>query len=155
MVHLTLTAKHLELTEALKSYVEEKIRRIERYTMNPITAMVTLMIERYHHIVGISLNIHGAHIQAKGESNEMYKSIDMAVDKIERQMKKYKGKNQGKKGRLQASSSRAVPERLMGGVSEVSDILDILSEEGLEGAASQRPGTYKTTWALGPIEPLC
>jgi len=155
MVHLTLTARHLELTDALKSYVEEKIRRIERYTMNPITAMVTLMIQRYHHIVDISLNIHGAYIQAKGESNEMYNSIDKAVDKIERQMKKYKGKSQRKKGHLQASSSRVVPERSSGEGSGVSDILDILVKEGMEDTASERSEISRTTWALGPIEPLC
>jgi ribosome hibernation promoting factor len=155
MVHLTLTARHLDLTEALKIYVEEKIRRIERYTMNPISAMVTLMIERYRHIVDISLNIHGAYIQAKGESNEMYSSIDKAVDKIERQMKKYKGKNQRKKGYLQASNDRATPERSSRDVSGVSDTLDILIEEDMEDTTSEKHGTPKTPWALGPIEPLC
>lgn len=154
MVHLTLTARHLELTEALRTYVEEKILRIERYTMKPVSAMVTLMIERYRHIVDISLNIHGAYVQAKGESNEMYSSIDKAVEKIERQMKKYKGKNQRKKGHVEDVTSQATSERSRRDVS-VSDTLDFLLDEGVESTASERRGTPKTPWILGPIEPLC
>jgi ribosomal subunit interface protein len=154
MVHLTLTARHLELTEALKTYVEEKIRRIERYTMKPVSAMVTLMIERYRHIVDISLNIHGAYVQAKGESNEMYGSIDKAVEKIERQMKKYKGKSQRKKGHFEDAAGQSISERSSRNVS-IGDTLDFLSDEGVENSASERPGTPKTPWALGPIEPLC
>lgn len=155
MVHLTLTARHLELTEALRTYVEEKIRRIERYTMKPVSAMVTLMIERYRHIVDISLNIHGAYVQAKGESNEMYSSIDKAIEKIERQMKKYKGKNQRKKGHPEAVPGQAASERSSRDVSGISDTLDILIDEYVENTASQNQGTPKTSWALGPIEPLC
>jgi len=153
MVHLTLTARHLELTEALKTYVEEKIRRIERYTVKPVSAMVTLMIERYRHIVDISLNIHGAFVQAKGESNEMYSSIDKAVEKIERQMKKYKGKNQRKKGHIEDVTGQAAPERSSRDIS-INDTLDFLLDEGVENTAG-RHGTPKTPWALGPIEPLC
>ncbi len=154
MVHLTLTARHLELTEALRTYVEEKIRRIERYTMKPVSAMVTLMIERYRHIVDISLNIHGAYVQAKGESNEMYSSIDKAVEKIERQMKKYKGKNQRKKGHIEDVTGQAASERSSRDIS-ISDTLDFLLDEGVENSVSERHGTPKTPWALGPIEPLC
>jgi putative sigma-54 modulation protein len=154
MVHLTLTARHLELTEALRTYVEEKIRRIERYTMKPVSAMVTLMIERYRHIVDISLNIHGAYVQAKGESNEMYGSIDKAVEKLERQMKKYKGKNQRKKGHLEDVASQAMSEK-SGRDDSIGDALDFLLDEGVENSVSEKFGTPKTPWAMGPIEPLC
>jgi putative sigma-54 modulation protein len=154
MIHLTLTARHLELTEALRTYVEEKVRRIERYTMKPISAMVTLIVERYRHIVDISLNIHGTYVQAKVETHEMYGSIDRAVEKIERQMKKYKGKNQRKKGSLEDVVIQDPLERL-GHNSSVGDALDFLSDDDAESSMSERNGTPKTTWVFGPIEPLC
>ena len=149
MVHLTLTARHLELTEALRTYIEEKIRRIERYTVKPVSAMVTLMIERYRHIVDISLNIHGTYVQAKGESNEMYGSIDKAIEKIERQMKKYKGKNQRKKGSLDDVIIKTVSEK-----SDDDFSISLLAGD-TESSASERRRTSKTTWTYGPIEPLC
>jgi ribosomal subunit interface protein len=149
MVHLTLTARHLELTEALRSYIEEKVGRIERYTMKPVSAIVTLMVERYRHIVDISLNIHGTYVQAKGESNEMYGSIDKAVEKIERQMKKYKGKNQRKKGSLEDVIIKAAPE------GSDRDFSAGLLDDGMESSVPGKHADSKTTWAFGPIEPLC
>ena len=161
MVHLTLTARHLELTEALRTYVEERVRRIERYTVKPVSAIVTLMIEKYRHIVDISLNIHGAIVQAKGESREMYSSIDKAVEKIERQMKKYKTKANRKKAHFEMVESERAPETSDREVSGTNDwmqkgtALDILMEAGSEDNKSEGRGTPKTPWALGPIEPLC
>lgn len=153
MIHLTLTARHLELTGALRSYIEEKVRRIERYGMKPVSAMVTLMIENYRHIVDISLNMDGAYVQAKVESNEMYGSIDKAVEKIERQMKKYKGKNQRKKGNIEDIIIQTVSERVDRS-STIDGILDILDDD-MESSASERHSAPKTTWAFGPIEPHC
>jgi ribosomal subunit interface protein len=153
MVHLTLTARHLELTDALKTYVEEKVRRIERYTMKPVSAIVTLMVERYRHIVDISLNIHGAYVQAKGESNEMYGSIDKAVEKIERQMRKYKGKNQSKKVHFEDTAVQTMSERSNRDVS-ADHVLSILLEESAENTAAEKHAAPKT-WTFGPIEPHC
>lgn len=153
MVHLTLTARHLELTDALKTYVEEKVRRIERYTVKPVSAIVTLMVERYRHIVDISLNIHGAYVQAKGESNEMYGSIDKAVEKIERQMKKYKGKNQSKKVHVEDTAVQTMSERSSRDAS-ADHVLSILLEESAENPVAEKHAAPKT-WAFGPIEPHC
>jgi putative sigma-54 modulation protein len=138
MVHLTLTARHLELTESLRTYIEEKVRRIERYSVKPVSAMVTLIIESYRHIVDISLNMDGTYVQAKVESNEMYGSIDKAIEKIERQMKN-----------VQTVSERSGPD------SSIDEILDIPLADDAESSASERHSTPKTTWAFGPIEPLC
>jgi ribosomal subunit interface protein len=154
MVHLTLTARHLELTDALRTYIEEKIRRIERYSVKPVSAMVTLVIENYRHIVDISLNMDGTYVQAKVESNEMYGSIDKAVEKIERQMKKYKGKSQRKKGNLEDVTNQTGSEK-SGPDSSIEDTLDISLVDGAESSASERQSTPKITWVFGPIEPLC
>ena len=154
MVHLTLTARHLELTEALRTYIEEKVRRIERYGVKPVSAMVTLMIESYRHIVDISLNMDGTYLQAKVESNEMYGSIDKAVEKIERQMKKFKGKSQRKKGNLEEVTIQAIPERSSHN-SSIERTLEFLVDDGVESSLSEKHRTPKTTWTFGPIEPLC
>ncbi len=86
----TVTGRHLEVTPALKAYAEERVNHLARYSSLATEASVILTVEKYRHQAEVALNVNGVVIQAKEETPEMYASIDQAVEKIERQLKKHK-----------------------------------------------------------------
>lgn len=91
-MNIIVTGRHLEITPALKSYAEKKIKKFDRYLSNISEAIVTLSIEKYRHKVEVLLKVNGVLIQAEGITGEVYSSIDEVIEKLERQIKKYKEK---------------------------------------------------------------
>jgi putative sigma-54 modulation protein len=91
-MNIIVTGRHLEVTPALKKYAEEKIKKFNRYLSNISEAIITLSVEKYRHKVEVLLKVNGVLIQAEGITGEIYSSIDEVVEKLERQVKKYKEK---------------------------------------------------------------
>jgi putative sigma-54 modulation protein len=86
----TVTGRHIEVTPALKAYVEERINHLGRYSNRATEASVILTVEKYRHQADVTVNVNGTVVQATEETSEMYSSIDQAVEKVERQIKKLK-----------------------------------------------------------------
>ncbi|MBI5058101.1 MAG: ribosome-associated translation inhibitor RaiA [Nitrospirae bacterium] len=91
-MNIIINCKHMELTPTIKDYTEEKIGKFEKYISNITEAIVTLSVEKYRHRAEVLLKVNGLMIQAESITAEMYSSIDEVVDKLERQIKKYKEK---------------------------------------------------------------
>jgi putative sigma-54 modulation protein len=91
-MNIIVNGRHLEVTPALKSYAEEKIGKFERYLSNISEATVTLVVEKYRHKTEVLLKANGVMIQAEGITGDIYSSIDEVVEKLEKQVKKYKEK---------------------------------------------------------------
>ena len=91
-MNIIITGRHLELTNNLKNYAEEKIQKFKKYLNNITEAAVTLSVEKYRHKAEAILRVNGFLIQAESITGEMYSSIDEVVEKLERQVKKYKEK---------------------------------------------------------------
>jgi putative sigma-54 modulation protein len=89
-MQITTTFRHLEPSDALKSYAEEKLERIKKYIDEPMVAQVFMTVEKIRHCAEITLNAKGITIKASEETNDMYAAIDAVVDKIERQLRRYK-----------------------------------------------------------------
>lgn len=96
-MNITVNAKHTTLTDAIKEYSEKKIQRIAKYLDDNMDVHVNLNIEKNMHIAEIFVNVKGMFLKGIEKSEDMYASIDMAVDKIERQVVKYKEKLQNRK----------------------------------------------------------
>jgi len=90
---LKVTFRHLEPNDALKSYSEEKVLKIERYVPNLNEAHVILSLEKRRNIAEVIVNVNKGKITAKEVSEDnMYSAIDLVMDKIESQARKYKDK---------------------------------------------------------------
>lgn len=87
-----ITFRGMESTESLKSYVKERIEHIEKYFDRAVEAHAVLSLERYLHHADITIHAGSYLLRGKVKSEDMYKSIDEAVDKIEKQLKRYKDK---------------------------------------------------------------
>ena len=85
--------KNLEPSDALKSYVREKLNRMEKYFNGPAEANVVLSIEKFRHSAEINIMGDRLAINGKEETEEMYSAIDMVLDKLEVQIKKNKQKS--------------------------------------------------------------
>ncbi len=92
-MELNVTFRHLEPNDALRDYAREKISRIEKFVSNINEVHAILSLEKRSHIAEVIVNVNRAQFAAK-EVNEdnMYTAIDLVMDKIERQAKKYKDK---------------------------------------------------------------
>ena len=89
-MQITTTFRHTEPSDALKAYAEEKLERVRKYIDEPITAQVFLTVEKIRHSADVTLTAKGITIKASEETNDMYAAIDMVIDKIERQLQRYK-----------------------------------------------------------------
>lgn len=96
-MNVTTTFRHMEQSEALKAYAEEKLERVKKYIEGPITAQVYFSVEKIRHIVEIVISARGVNTKASEATNDMYAAVDAAIDKIERQLKRYKEKLKGHK----------------------------------------------------------
>jgi len=84
--------KHIEVTDAIRNYIEKKLSKIERHFDHILEVIVTLSVEKSRQIVEVTLQTNRALIRAEEETDDMYTSIDKVADKLERQIKKYKEK---------------------------------------------------------------
>ncbi|MBI5739291.1 MAG: ribosome-associated translation inhibitor RaiA [Nitrospirae bacterium] len=91
-MNIIINCRHMDLTNTLKKYTEEKLGKFEKYIGNITEAIVTLSVEKYRHKAEVLLKVNGLLIQAESITGEMYSSIDEVVDKLDRQIKKYKEK---------------------------------------------------------------
>jgi putative sigma-54 modulation protein len=99
-MQFAVTFRHMEPTEALKSYARERMERVRKYLPDPISCHVVLSTERHNHRIDVTFQLHNGLAVAGHETTEnMYSSIDLVIAKIERQVRKYKGKLEGMKAR--------------------------------------------------------
>jgi putative sigma-54 modulation protein len=85
--------KNIEVTPALKTYAEEKVGKVERFFNNAaIEAHVSMEVEKGRHIVEVTVYVNGIILRGEEESHDMYASIDGVIEKLERQVHKYKTK---------------------------------------------------------------
>jgi putative sigma-54 modulation protein len=99
-MQLSVTFRHMDATDALKAYAQEKVERIRKYFPDPIKAHVVFACDRgYNHVADVMITLHNG-IVIKGEetTEDMYSSIDLVMAKIERQCRRYKEKIRNHKG---------------------------------------------------------
>lgn len=87
-----IVGKNIEVTPGLRSAVEEKIGKLERYFTADAEAHVTLSVEKERQKIEVTIPVKGSIIRSEQVSNDMYVSIDLVEEIIERQLKKYKNK---------------------------------------------------------------
>lgn len=92
-MQVTMTFRHMEQSDALKAYAEEKLERVTKYIDSPVNVQVYFSVEKkIRHIVEIVINSKGISTKASEATHDMYAAIDAVIDKIERQLVRYKEK---------------------------------------------------------------
>jgi len=96
--NITIVARHLDITEAIKNYALQKAEKIKKFFEWILQIQITLDIGGDNsHIVEMIVSVsRGPTLVAEAANPDMYRAIDLAVDKIESQLKKHKGKIQSR-----------------------------------------------------------
>jgi putative sigma-54 modulation protein len=110
-MNLNITFRHVEPSEALKQYALEKVERLTRYFEGLVEGHVTLAQEKIRHMAEVTLQANGLRINAKEEKADFYSAIDNVVDKLERQLVRYKEKLKRHKP-LTNRERRSLPEKV-------------------------------------------
>ena len=92
-MNLIITGHHLEITPAIRGYIEEKMGRITRHFDQVIDVTVTLMVEKLKHKAEVNLHLRGKDIYIEAIESDMYAAIDSLIDKLDRQVVKHKEKS--------------------------------------------------------------
>ncbi len=87
-----ITARHFDLTPEMKERAEKEMDRLTRYFGNIVSAELVLNTERHLRTAELKVNVYNNMIAGTGETDDMYNSIAVAVDKVKGQLKKYKSK---------------------------------------------------------------
>jgi len=102
-ITVSVTFRHIEPTEALKQYAEEKIHKIGKYFSHALNAHIILAVDtKERQLAEIELHTHGATIHGKEQHQDLYAAIDLVIDKIERQVRKHKDKSKVSRRRTKA-----------------------------------------------------
>ena len=122
---LILRGKNIEVTNALEEYVEKRIGKIDKYFEVDTEAQVTLTVEHGVHKVEVTAAINGLILRAEEGTGDMYASIDSVVDKLERQIAKYKTRINRK-------------ARQGGGIKAMNDLPKVTEEEDWDVVKTKR-----------------
>lgn len=92
-MNLNLTGNHVEITPAMREYVTTKISKITRHFDHVIDVNVILSVEKHKQKAEATVHVKGKDIFVEADGDNMYASIDSLIDKLDRQVLKYKEKN--------------------------------------------------------------
>lgn len=91
-MHIILSGHHIDITDALRDYVNTKMERLERHFDSVTDIHVVLSVEKLRQKADATVNVSGSKLYAETTDEDMYAAIDALVDKLDRQLKKHKEK---------------------------------------------------------------
>lgn len=90
-MNISITFRQMDPSDAIKQYATDKVAKLQRFLKQPMTAKLTVSIDRRKHVVEARISSGGEHLEAHEVSDDMYASIDQVMDKLERQIRGSKG----------------------------------------------------------------
>jgi putative sigma-54 modulation protein len=91
-MQISIEGHHVDLTESLQHYIENKMTKIERHFDQVVDIRVVLSVEKQRQKAEATIHVAGNNIHAHDENSDMYVAIDLLIDKLDRQVKKHKEK---------------------------------------------------------------
>ena len=107
-MQISVTFRQIEPSDALKNYVTDRLSKFKRYLEGPVEAHVVLGLEKFRHLADVTIDSNGRIIKGKEENTDMYAAIDLVMDKIDMQLKKFRDKQRGAKGDRSRQDGRGV-----------------------------------------------
>ena len=117
-----ITGRNIVVTDSLRTAVEEKLGKLDRFFASETEVHVTLSVQKERQKIEVTIPVKGHIIRSEQESDDMYVSIDLVEEVIERQLKKYKNKIIDKKQNQAAFAKEFVEEEPEDDVEQTGDI---------------------------------
>jgi putative sigma-54 modulation protein len=96
-MNLNVSGHHLEVTPAIRTYVQSKLERIARHFDHVIDAHVILTVDKLRQKAEATLHVRGKDLHCECEQEDLYAAIDLLADKLDRQVLRYKDKRYDKR----------------------------------------------------------
>lgn len=109
-MRVTVTFRHVNPSAGLRSYASEKVERLEKFSRRVLEAHVILSVEKNRHRAEIQITGKDLKVAAREETGDLYSAIDLAVDKVQRQLKRQSEKRNTRKGRRAVAPAAEAPE---------------------------------------------
>ena len=93
-MQLSISGRHIDVTDPLKTYVEEKLQKLERHYDHITNVHVILSVEKLKQRAEATIHISGAEVFADADSDDLYAAIDKLTDKLDRQILRHKEKTE-------------------------------------------------------------
>src|SRR5260221_5177344 len=90
-MNVSITFRHMDASEAIKKHTAAKLGKLQKFLRQPMTAKVTISVDKLKHVAEARVSSGGAHLEAKESSDDMYTSIDRMIEKLDRQIRVTKG----------------------------------------------------------------
>jgi len=124
-MQIAVTFRHMEVDEGVRDYVNEKVKKLEKYIDRPREAHVVLSEEKFRHTAEIVIFADGMTLNSQGKDNDLHAAIDQMVDKMERQIR-------GRQGKVKRKRTTSSPKSAAGTEETVSEAEEEGEEEGTE-----------------------
>ena len=144
-MQLNITFRNLDSSDSLKEYAKDKVERVHKYLDRAGEAHVVLSLERHLHHADITIQSGAWLLRGREKSEDMYASIDLAMDKIERQLRRYKEKLKTHHGRERGHHRQGLMNQLL----VRYDVVSIPSPQG-EGEELPPPVQDEAAEPTGP-----
>jgi putative sigma-54 modulation protein len=92
-MQLNISGHHVDITDSLRAYAEEKVQKLQRHYDHITNAHVVLTVEKLRQRAEATLHVSGAELFADADNEDMYAAIDALIDKLNRQLIKHKEKS--------------------------------------------------------------
>ncbi|MBW1916737.1 MAG: ribosome-associated translation inhibitor RaiA [Deltaproteobacteria bacterium] len=113
-MQISVTFRHVDPSEALKNYAIKKVGKLKKYLDGPVEAHVVLGTEKFRHQADITITSNSLKIKGKEETADMYSAIDMAMEKIEKQVRRLRDKPRHNKSYPNIKTMAALSDMLPG-----------------------------------------
>ena len=103
-MNVSITFRHMDASEAIKKHTAAKLGKLQKFLRQPMTAKVTISVEKLKHVAEARISSGGAHLEAKESSGDMYTSIDRMIEKLDRQIRVTKGAAESRRRTAKAAA---------------------------------------------------
>src|SRR5258706_2305640 len=113
-MNVSINFRHMEASEAIKKHANAKLGKLQKFLRQPMTAKVTISVDKLKHVAEARISSGGAHLEAKESSDDMYTSIDRMIEKLDRQIRVTKGAAEARRrtAKTTARSAEVQPAEL-------------------------------------------
>lgn len=104
-MNVSITFRHMDASEAIKKHTAAKLGKLQKFLRQPMTAKVTISVDKLKHVAEARISSGGAHLEAKESSADMYSSIDRMIEKLDRQIRVSKGAAEARRRTAKTAAS--------------------------------------------------
>ncbi|MDD3581261.1 MAG: ribosome-associated translation inhibitor RaiA [Desulfobacca sp.] len=130
-MQISVTFRHVDPSEALKNYAMKRVSKLKRYLDGPVEAHVVLGTEKFRHQADITITSNSLKIKGKEETADMYSAIDMAMEKIEKQVRRLLDKPRHNKS-IQNIKTMGLPPEIITSEAAEEDLSLVIHTEQVE-----------------------